>query len=89
MSFEASVAHRGTVIICDRCGMTEEYDDSRVYIVADIASESGWSVESNERALCPECARAVDDELEQIRRDAEIDARVSPIGELFDWDVLP
>jgi predicted nucleic-acid-binding Zn-ribbon protein len=82
MSFEVGASGPAyTLVICDRCGMTEEYEDGRIYVVADVATESGWSVESNDHAVCPKCAPSVDDEGEQFLRDREIDIRISASGE--------
>jgi hypothetical protein len=58
MSFEVGPSGRGfTLVICDRCGRTEEYEDSRVDVVADGATEHGWDIESNDSAFCSECLR--------------------------------
>jgi hypothetical protein len=91
MSFESGTSGPAfTLVICDVCGATEEYADGRVYAVADAATLRGWSIESTDHALCPDCdvaavmATLPDDELELIMRDTEIDARVDAAGERVD-----
>jgi hypothetical protein len=89
MSFEVGPNGRAnTSIICDRCGADEEFEDGRVHAVADMATSLGWVVKSNDEALCPDCVPAVDDELERVTRDAEIDCRVSPVGDLIDFEAV-
>jgi hypothetical protein len=49
----------GTVIYCDECGKRgpQEVGEDTEELVA-LAKEVGWTVDDQDRDLCPDCSRA-------------------------------